>query len=308
MSLDESHLRYPHRRHGMDHTRYAWRLSKDRPRWNLAGGQDLALMIVVPLEFHRLNPQGKPFKHPGAMQTPYPDLRHYTTRDYGLRVGVFRILRALKQAGLKAVFPVNAILLDRIRPLMDSIQRDGHEIAAYGWEADCIHWGGMDADAEERIVSDTRRAFDRVGLEPKTWMSPARSQSFRTLDLITKAGFEICLDWEIDTVPVEFATEGGPLLALPLSNELDDRKLLIDQRHSEQEWRACILEAAAFSKKEHERFGSQILSCSLTPYVSGQPFRNWALESVLQDLGHDLSVWSATARDIAAAWKAGGAS
>ena len=76
MALPEDYLTYPHRSYGMDQTLYPWRPATERSKIVWPDGKTAAAMIVVPLEFHRLNPQGKPFKHPGAMQTTYPDLRH----------------------------------------------------------------------------------------------------------------------------------------------------------------------------------------------------------------------------------------
>jgi hypothetical protein len=299
MPLPDDYLRYPERRHGQDHDRYGWRLSVDRPHIAWPGGAKLALMIVVPLEFFMLDPSGKPFKHPGAMVTPYPDLRHYTSRDYGNRVGVFRILKALKAAGLTATFAINARLVARVKPLIAAILADGHEIAAHGWDTDSIHWGGIDPDTEKRYVIETRAAFDAEGLKPRAWMSPARQESFATPDLIRAADFDVCLDWEIDTIPVGMETAHGLLSCPPLSNELDDRKLLIDQRQSEEEWRTQILEAAALLKSEHGRFGGQVLGFTLTPYVTGLPFRIAALREALSALGRDADVWSAGASAIA---------
>jgi peptidoglycan/xylan/chitin deacetylase (PgdA/CDA1 family) len=301
MSLPEEYLHYPHRQRGMDQDRYDWRPRADAPRVAWPDGRHVAALIVVPLEFHMLNPNGKPFKHPGAMQTPYPDLRHYTTRDYGNRVGVFRILNALKRHAIKATFAVNASLLTRVRPLIEAILADGHEIAAYGWDTDSIHWSGLAEDDEQALVARVRAAFADAGLTPRVWMSPARQQSFATPDLIRAAGFDICLDWEMDNVPVTMRTQAGSLYCPPLSNELDDRRLLIDQRQSEAEWRDQILEALALLKSEHDRFGGQVLSLTLTPYVIGQPFRIWALEEMLRALAADEAVWSATSSEIAEA-------
>jgi peptidoglycan/xylan/chitin deacetylase (PgdA/CDA1 family) len=298
MSLPDDHLRYPHRRHGQDHDRYAWSNGESVRRIAWPGGAAVAAMIVAPLEFHRLDPAGKPFKHPGAMQTPYPDLRHYTTRDYGNRVGAFRILAALKAAKLTATFPINAVLLDRVRPLVEAIVADGHEIAAYGWEADAIHWGGIDPATEEKLVADTRAAFDRAGLKPRTWMSPARSQSFRTLDLVAASGFNVCLDWESDAAPFALRTATTPVTALPLLNELDDRTLMIDRRQTEDEWRDQILAAAA------EIHPGGVLGFTLTPYVAGQPFRIKALREILAGLAGDARLWCAAAAAIADAGRA----
>ncbi len=299
MTLPPDYLSYPHRRYGMDQDRYPWRPSINRPKVAWPNGKALALMIVVPLEFHMLNPSGKPFNHPGAMQTAYPDLRHYTTRDYGNRVGVFRLLKEIKAAGLTATFAINARLIERIKPLIGAIIADEHEIAAYGWDTDSIHWGGLDAETEKRWIIDTRSAFDMAGLHPRAWMSPARQQSFATLDLIRTAGFDVCLDWESDSTPWAMRTNHGAISATPLMSELEDRKLLLDQRQTEIEWRDQVLAAAALLKSEHARFGGQLLSFTLTPYVAGQPFRIWALREILRTLGADTDVWSAGASAIA---------
>ena len=246
---------------------------------------------------------GKPFRHPGAMVTPYPDLRHYTSRDYGNRVGIFRILRVLKASGLKATFPINAMLLERFPPLLEAIMNDGHEIAAHGLSTDHIHWGGLARQIEKDWIDEVRQRFDRAGIKPRTWMSPARQQSFSTLDLIAQAGFDICLDWEQDTVPVAMKTDTVPVIALPLSNELDDRTLLADRRQCEDEWVDQILEATVYMKSEFARCGSQAIGFSLTPYVSGQPFRIAALSRMLIQLGKDENLWSCTASQLADAGK-----
>lgn len=299
MSLPPDYLRYPHRKRGMDQDRYGWRPRHEAPLLSWPDGRSVALMLVVPIEFHMLNPSGKPFKHPGAMQTPYPDLRHFTTRDYGNRVGVFRILDALSQFGLRATFPVNAALLDRVSPLIDAIRAGGHEIAAYGWDTDSIHWSGMSREEEHAQVVRVREAFEAVHVSPRTWMSPARQESFSTLDVIRACGFDVCLDWEIDNAPVTMRTDAGALQCVPLYNELDDRKLLIDQRQTEAEWRDQILEACALLQSEAPRFGGQVLSFTLTPYVIGQPFRAWALKEALAALAADKAVWTASASEIA---------
>jgi hypothetical protein len=94
-------------------------------------------------------------------------------------------------------------------------------------------------------------------------------------------------------------TEHGPVLAIPLSNELDDRSLLIDRRQTEDEWADQVIDAAAYLKDEAPRFGGQVIGFTLTPYVIGQPFRIAALRRLMATLGGDRAVWTATATEIA---------
>ncbi|MCA6279621.1 MAG: polysaccharide deacetylase family protein [Phenylobacterium sp.] len=300
MPLPEEHLIYPHRRRGMDQSLYDWRPATARPRGRWPGDREMAIMIVMPVEWHMLDPSGKPFKHPGAMQTAWPDLRHYTTRDYGPRVGGFRLLRALKEAGLKATVPVNGIALERYRPLVEAALEDGHEIAAHGWSTDAIHHSGLSEGEERALVARAREAFERVGLKPRTWMSPARQQSFRTLSLIAEAGFDVCLDWEQDEVPVVMTTDAGMVHAVPLMNELDDRTLLIDRRQTEDAWIDQVLEAATYLKADAGTEDRRVLGFTLTSYVAGQPFRMSAVRRMLAGLA-EVRAWSATASEIAAA-------
>ncbi|MEO0981054.1 MAG: polysaccharide deacetylase family protein [Pseudomonadota bacterium] len=295
MPLPDDYLTYPHRSHGMDQDRYAWEMADRRARIDLEGGAKAVVFLIVPLEFFPLNPPADPFKHPGAMVTPYPDLRHYTTRDYGNRVGVYRILRALAAEGLKATFAVNAEIARRYPPLIEVVKAGGHEIAAHGVSTAHIHHAGLSEADERALVVGTRETFS----DARTWMSPARNQSFATPDLVREAGFDICLDWEMDQRPIAMRTDHGPLACLPNHNELSDFNLLQVKAQTEDEWADQILEAAGFLISEHAARGAQAMGLTLTPYVAGQPFRIHALRRILAGLAAMDGVHVATAAETA---------
>jgi hypothetical protein len=94
MALDKSHLVYPQRKYGMDHDRYKWSMLSDRKAVTWPGSKKLAVWVNVPLQFFPLDQKGVPFSVPGGMTMPYPDLRHYSLRDYGNRVGIYRFFKA----------------------------------------------------------------------------------------------------------------------------------------------------------------------------------------------------------------------
>jgi len=149
LDMDKSYLKYPKRQYGQDHDFYDWRMVKDRPKLSWKNDAKVAIGFIIPLEFFPLNPSGVPFKHPGAMVTPYPDLRHFTVRDYGNRVGVYRILEALDYYGIKATFAVNGEIAERYPPLLDIITAHGHEIISHGLSTDHIHYEGLSTDEEK---------------------------------------------------------------------------------------------------------------------------------------------------------------
>jgi len=305
MTLPPDYLLYPHRRHGPDHARYPASPYRERSPLRLAHGAKLAVWVTVLLEFFPLNPSGKPFKAPGAMQTPYPDLRHYTTRDYGNRVGVYRILRALDELGVAATFAVQGAVAERYPALMADIVKAGHEICAHGWDTDAIHYTGLGDDTERKYIADTLRALEKsTGDRPSGWISPARAESFETPDLLAEAGIEWFADWAHDALPTEFRSQSKNLVALPLSNELDDWQIIIEYKRPEAEWLMQVADAAALLRDEAERHGAKILSMVVRPYIMGQPYRirTWK-ESVRAALDNPDAA-SLVAADLVAAARA----
>jgi len=276
--MDKSYLNYPKRGYGQDHNFYDWQMAKDRPKFQWENKAKVGICLIVPLEFFPLNPSGVPFKHPGAMKTPYPDLRHFTVRDYGNRVGVFRILEALDAAGTKASFAINGEIAKRYSPLVETVNSAGHEFLAHGLSTDALHHESLTEADEFKLIEDTLENFTRP---PKGWLSPARNQSSRTLSLLAKSGANYCLDWEMNQAPEMAKTENGEITLVPNSYELSDFTLLHTRGQTEESWLTQIKSAIDLLLEEHDRFGSQMLGLTLTPYVIGQPFRIWALRALL---------------------------
>lgn len=306
MPLDPEHLQYPRRRYGMDHDRYAWSMLKDRPEVQWPGGARLALWVSVAIEVFPLDQRGKPFKLPGGMVTPYPDLRHYSLRDYGARVGVWRLLELLDRFNLRATWLVNGRAAERYPYLLRTLaDRRDDEIAAHGWDMDHPHYGGQVEGEERALVARTLSALrDFTGREVRGWVSPGRSESMATPDLLAEAGVRWFGDWTNDDMPYAFATRAGPLTAMPLSADIDDRQILVDQRHAEADFTGQVADQAAFLNREAETAGGRVLSLSLHPWVIGQPHRIGALEQTLERVLGAASVWSATASQIESAWRA----
>jgi allantoinase len=282
MPLPDDYLVYPFRKPGPDHNRYATSPYRDRAPLALRDGIKLGLWVTVLIEFFPLNPSGTPFKTPGAMQTPYPDLRHFTTRDYGNRVGVYRMLKLLAKLGIKATFAIQGAVAERYPDLVKYIAGDGHEICANGWDTDALHYSGLDPEIERRYIADTLGAIESVtGVRPTGWISPARAESFETPDLLAEADIAWCGDWAHDDLPTALNTRSTPLTALPLSNELDDWQIMVEYKRPEEEFIFQVEDAARLLRSEADRFGPQILSLTTRPYVTGQPYRIASFERSL---------------------------
>ncbi len=305
MSVPPDYLAYAKRRYGMDHERYAWSMLPRRSKVSWPGGARVALLVVPALEWFPLDMKGKPFKPPGAMVTPYPDLRHYTLRDYGNRVGIYRVMKALDRFGIRASVAVNAAVAARHPGLIASCAERGWEVMANGLDMDHLHYGGLAPAEEQRLVDETLSILRRVsGQVIRGWLSPARSESFATLDLIRAAGIDYVCDWVNDDMPYAMQTASGTLYAMPVPNDIDDHTILIQNRHSEDEYARQLCDQFDLLHAEASSQGGRILALSLHPWVIGQPYRIGALERALAHVMSRGAVWSATASEILDAFTA----
>jgi peptidoglycan/xylan/chitin deacetylase (PgdA/CDA1 family) len=301
MALDPSHLQYPRRRHGMDHDRYAWSMLEQRSPVAWPQSRPLALWINVSCEHFPLDARGVGVKAHGSMTMPYPDLRHYTLRDYGNRVGVFRVIDALGAASLPASFAINGELARRYPVLLRRLAGVASEFVAHGWNMDCVHHGGMDAERERAWIADTLAALSPHAPAPiRGWLSPARSQSAATPDLLRAAGINWCADWVNDELPYCFETTAGALATLPLSIEIEDRFVIGENLHAESEWADQCIDSFDFLLEESSRLGQgRLFALNLHPWVIGQPHRVRHLERVLAHLArHRDALWSPAPSDI----------
>ena len=142
------YLRYPKRRYGMDHDRYDWSMLPDRPAVQWPGGARVALWVTASLQWFPLNQKGVPFKPVGSLQTAYPDLRHYTLRDYGNRVGIYRIMKELRARNIPASVPINAAVAARYPSLAQACVDLGWELMGHGLDMDHVHHTGMSDEAQ----------------------------------------------------------------------------------------------------------------------------------------------------------------
>lgn len=300
MTLDPAYLNYPKRRLGYDHDLYPWSAMPDRPPVVWPGGKRVAWWICVSLEWFPITPSDTPFRAPGHMATPYPDYRHYTARDYGSRVGLYRLLEAFAKAGVAASFATNAAIADRYPTVIADIVAAGHEIIAHSTDMNGTIASGLPIEEERALIATSLDTLERVsGTRPRGWLSIARSQSWHTPDLLREAGLTYACDWVNDELPYRFA---NGLINLPLNHELSDRQIITVQQQSADSYAQQMRDACDWLTTEAGQQGGRMLPLHITPYILGLPYRIGAFEDLLADLASRPDVWSATGGAIVDAW------
>ena len=294
MALDPSYLEYPKRRHGMDHDLYPWSNLFERPPIVWPEGKSVAVWMLVNLEWFPITPSDAPFRAPGHMQTAYPDYRHYTAREYGTRVGFYRLLDAFAKAATPVSVAVNSAIAERYPSIIADIVAAGHEIVAHSTDMNGTIAGGMDEAAERELILRAIDTLEKVAsVRPRGWHSIARSQSFATPGILAEAGIDYMCDWVNDELPYRFNTPAGSLINLPLSHELSDRQILVNQQQSADSYVEQMLDAFDLMTEESRTYGGRMLALNLTPYIIALPYRIAAFERLLAELGARQGAWFA---------------
>ena len=306
MTVGAGYLRYAHRRPGMDHDRYDRDnvFAREPLRW--PGGARVAVWLMPLVEFFPLD---MPLNvAPGGMTRPYPDYWNYTLRDYGNRIGIYRILRALDERGLKASVAFNSRAAARDRFLVSQVIRRGWEVVAMGVDMGRIHQGDTGRDVETRWVQESVRTLRQAtGATVNGWLSPALSESFDTPDLVVAAGIDYLCDWMNDDLPywmnVRLPAGARQVAAMPHGHEISDLKLIGDYGHSATQYAEQVIDYFDFLYREAGEHGGRILSLPLHPWLIGVPHRIGALERILDHVTARAGVWPATGAEILASWR-----
>lgn len=293
-------------RKGMDHDLYTFSPLPTRPALAWPNGAPLALWVVLYLDFWELETPPGSHRPPGA-QGPwghqFPDLRTYSYRLYGERIGVFRILDAMSKHGIKATIAAGAEICRRHPELIQLCVDKGHEIAAHGTHATRMITSRMSEAEERAYIAESRQAIvDACGISPRGWFGQDQGESTRTPQLVSEAGFEYLADWPNDEQPYWLNLK-RPLVSLPVQTELDDMQLL--WMRQQPTWRyPDLVESAANQLVQDGTTHGRSLGLGLRSWLFGRPHRIRYLDEALARLATRNDIWRASAGDIAAAFRA----
>ncbi|MCP5026083.1 MAG: polysaccharide deacetylase family protein [Actinomycetia bacterium] len=293
------------RNYGMDHDHYAWSPLPQRPALAWPGGEPLAFGAVVLLEHYEWTPPVGAYSlrsaSGGLAALPPPDYPRMTHREYGHRVGIFRVLDTLEEHGVPATIAIDVLTAVHYPWLVEHCVERGCEVMAHGVAASRLMTEKMGEAEEIETIGTSIDTIERVtGTRPRGWFSPEGVESTRTPRLLAAAGVEYVCDWPNDEQPYQMTVPEGTLVSLPLFQELDDEFALWHRRARAEEWSTMVAEAATRLHADGANAARHLL-LTLRPWLIGQPMRIGALRAALEAVSRLDGVWRTRAGDLAAA-------
>jgi peptidoglycan/xylan/chitin deacetylase (PgdA/CDA1 family) len=280
------------------HGRYQYSAIKHRPVYDWPNGKRLAVYVALNLEHFAFGEGLGAELCPGG---PPPDVLNYAWRDYGNRVGAWRLLDLFDALKLPVSVLVNSSIYAYCPEVMDAFRARGDEVVGHG-RSNAERQGILDEAAERRLIAEATSTIAKVeGTPPKGWLGPWISESLITPDLLAEAGYQYLLDWCMDDQPIWFKTrDGGRILSVPYPQELNDIPAIVGRRDSAAQFADMIIQN--FDEMlEQAQSGPLVMGIALHPYLVGQPYRLRHLRLALRHIADRRGdIWLTTAGAIAA--------
>lgn len=237
---------------------------------------------------------------PDVLAGDTPDFPNYTWREYGQRVGIWRLFDLFDETGVKASCTTNAVTFERRKAMTDACLERGWELLAHNWEQGELLSDYAHEPAKERdIVLRSLEQYEKyVGKKAKGWLSSSLRSTLQTADILAEQGCTFYCDLLNDDQPYLLKTPNGPIVSTPYSNEINDFTLLTRRGHTTDEYRDILIEELNVLYKEGATSG-RIMNVGLHPHVSGRAYRIRALREFIQHAKSLPGVWFATREEIA---------
>jgi peptidoglycan/xylan/chitin deacetylase (PgdA/CDA1 family) len=270
------------------HGRYDYVPISQRRIFRWPDGARLALYFALGLEQYHF---GEGMTENLVAGVPPPDVLNTSWRDYGNRIGAWRLLECFAQHRFPLAILLNSVLCEHAPQLVEACRDADCELIAHGYSnSDTLV--GMTELQEQTYFRRVAEQMQRVtGRAPSGWASPWIAETALTPDLLQENGYEYLLDWCMDDQPVWMRTRSGRILSVPYSQELNDSSAIIGRQVDADDFASMIIDQ--FDEMRHTP-GDQplVMSVILHSYISGQPFRLRALRRALKHIAESRAeVW-----------------
>lgn len=266
-----------------------------RPKLEWPNGARVALWVLPNIEHYEYKPEVENVRTSWP-RMPAPDVLGYGVRDYGNRVGVWRMFDVFDKHNIKCTVSLNFGIIEHYPDIWEAMEARDYDYVCHGLYNSRYMWGLNEAETNAVIKDcvDTYRKYS--GRQLNGWFGPAASGTFWGAEACARNGIGFSTDFYLDDQPVPIRTKHGDLMAIPYSMDVNDA--VVYRWHTEgEEFARMMRDMFDVLYAEGEKSGTVMPLC-LHPYLYGQPHRLKYLDETLSYiLGHE-GVWQATGTEI----------
>lgn len=260
----------------------------------MAGGALVAFYVGLNVEHFLLDRPSTSLNQ--ATSALVPDPLNYGWRDYGPRVGIWRLTEIFDRHRIRPGVLLNSDVTDRYPQIIEAGLERNWAWLAHGRNNSTLQTG-MSADEERAYLTGVVETIERAtGQRPRGWLGPGLTETFQTPRLLAELGLSYVLDWTSDDQPYQLNVPG--MLSIPYSVELNDLGIFTMQGLTGPQFVQTVTDQFDQLYAESANSG-RVLALALHPFVSGQPFRYKYLNKALEYITSHPGVWVTTSDEIA---------
>ena len=279
------------------HGRYDYSSLPNRAQYEWPNGTKLAVYVAMNIEAFSYG-EGKG----AAIAPPEQAMSHsiYSWRDYGNRVGFWRLMDMFDDLQIPVQHQLNTAIYDECPDIPARIRSRNDEFLGHGY-TNSEEQGGLSEQKEKDLIAEcTATITKHEGKAPTGWMSPWLSNSETTMDLLQEAGYRYVMDWTMDDQPIWIKTRGGKILSMPYPVEANDNRGIVWYRYTSSEFTDMLIDNFDEMLEQTQRDGHPLVCpISLHPFVVGRPYRIRQLRRALEHiLKYKDRIWLTRPGDI----------
>ncbi|MPZ57142.1 MAG: polysaccharide deacetylase family protein [Rhizobiales bacterium] len=276
-----------------EHGRFPYSAIVDRPPLRWPNGARVAVWVIPNIEHFYFDRPATSVER----NTRIPDVLNYSWRDYGVRVGIWRMMDVMEKHGIKGTVALNSDVCHHYPRIIEAGKQLGWEWMGHGQTNSVLI--SEQPEAEERaLIEDVVKAIAAsVGKAPRGWLGPALSETIRTLDILAENGIEYVGDWVNDDQPYPMRVKTGSMHSMPYSTELNDIPALIGLHQSPERFGQMICDQFDVLYEDGAKTG-RVMSICLHPFLIGHPHRSKYFDKALAHIRSRQEVWVTTGGEI----------
>jgi peptidoglycan/xylan/chitin deacetylase (PgdA/CDA1 family) len=278
----------------MDNELFDYRPIIEREPIHWPGGARVAFYVGLNIEHFWIDRPSTSLNE--ATASLVPDALNYGWRDYGPRVGIWRLIDTLDRHNIRASALLNSDVVDRYPQIIEAGRSRDWAWLAHGKTNSILHTG-MSVDDERAVLADVVDTIEKATEQrPRGWLAPGLTETFQTPALLAELGLRYVLDWTNDDHPYPLNVPG--LLSVPYTVELNDLGLFMMRGFSGLEFLQAVKDQLDQLYIDAADSG-RVMALALHPFVIGQPFRHKYLDQALDYVANHPGVWLTTSDEIA---------
>ncbi len=274
-----------------------------RPRIRWPNNARVAFWVIPNVEHYEYLPPAHAAKQASARHDnpdfPAPSLPVLVRRDYGNRVGFWRMLQSMDRFNIRCTVNINMAVLEHFPEVRDAMVSRNWDFCCHGMFNTRAAPRGLSVNEQRAFIQDSIEILKRTTGRQLKGLNVLSRATEELPDILAEHGLIYHADYFHDDQPTPIRVAEGRLVSVPYTYELNDAVLLRDHFELDELLERARAQLTVLRDEATRDGAGRVMCVSLHPCFAGQPHRAGVLDEILALLSGSEGTWCTTAGRIA---------